>query len=77
MDGKGYPQGLKGSAIPLWARITAIADTYDALTSDRPYRKGMSHDRALDIIDNASATQLCPDCVHLFFAWCRQGKLGQ
>lgn len=49
--------------------MTAIADTYDALTSDRPYRKGMPHDKSLDIIHNASGTQLCPDCVHLFFEW--------
>lgn len=69
MDGNGYPQGLKGVSIPLWARMTAIADTYDALTSDRPYRKGMSHVKSLGIIDKASGTQLCPDCVRLFLDW--------
>ena len=69
MDGNGYPQGLKGLAIPLWARMTAVADTYDALTSDRPYRKGMSHLKALTIIDEASGTQLCPSCVSLFSDW--------
>ncbi len=66
MDGKGYPEGLQGSSIPLWARITAVGDTYHALTSDRPYRKGMPKDKALEIIQQASGTQLCPDCVDVF-----------
>ena len=69
MDGKGYPQGLKGDNIHLWARMTAVADTYHSLTSDRPYRKGMVHGKALQIIEDATATQLCPDCVYLFFKW--------
>jgi response regulator RpfG family c-di-GMP phosphodiesterase len=67
-DGRGYPDGLKGEQIPLWARLTAIADTYHALTSDRPYRRGMSRDRALEIIAEVRGTQLCPDCVDLFLA---------
>jgi putative two-component system response regulator len=66
IDGKGYPEGLKGDRIPLWARITAVGDTYHALTSDRPYRKGMEKDKALQIIEEASGTQLCPDCVDIF-----------
>jgi putative two-component system response regulator len=66
LDGKGYPEGLKGNAIPLWARITAVGDTYHALTSDRPYRKGMPHDKALQILLSISGTQLCPDCVEVF-----------
>ncbi len=70
MDGRGYPQGLIGQAIPLMARMTSVADTYDALTSDRPYRKGMEHGKALDIIGKASGSQLCPDTVRLFFDWC-------
>ena len=69
MDGNGYPQGLKGLSIPLWARMTAVADTYDALTSERPYRKGMAHGKALAIINDASGTQLCPSCVCLFLDW--------
>jgi putative two-component system response regulator len=69
MDGKGYPQGLKGDNIHLWARMTAVADTYHSLTSDRPYRKGMVQGKALQIIEDATATQLCPDCVYLFFKW--------
>lgn len=65
-DGKGYPEGLQGSSIPLWARITAVGDTYHALTSDRPYRAGMPKDQALAIIQQASGSQLCPDCVDAF-----------
>jgi HD-GYP domain-containing protein (c-di-GMP phosphodiesterase class II) len=72
VDGKGYPQGLSNKDIPLWARMTAVADTYDALTSDRPYRKGMVHDKAVGIIQDASGSQLCETCVKLFFDWCRK-----
>lgn len=66
IDGKGYPEGLKGDKIPLWARITAVGDTYHALTSNRPYRKGMEKDKALQIIDEVSGSQLCPECVDVF-----------
>lgn len=66
MDGRGYPEGLRGDQIPLWARITAVGDTYHALTSDRPYRKGMEEEKALQIIEEASGTQLCPECVSVF-----------
>ncbi len=70
LDGNGYPEGLKGSDIPLLARMTAVADTYHALSSDRPYRAATSHDRALQIIEDVRDTQLCPDCVKLFMEWC-------
>ncbi|MBW2605106.1 MAG: response regulator [Deltaproteobacteria bacterium] len=72
LDGKGYPQGLKGDDIHIWARMTAVADTYHSLTSDRPYRKGMVQGKALQIIEDVSGTQLCPDCVDLFFKWIDQ-----
>lgn len=72
LDGKGYPQGLKGDKIHLWARMAAVADTYHSLTSDRPYRKGMAQGKALQIIEDVSGTQLCPDCVSLFFKWLAQ-----
>lgn len=68
-DGKGYPLGLKKEKIPLWARFTAVADTYHALTSDRPYRKGISEEKALKIIRSESGTQFCPKAVDLFFKW--------
>lgn len=65
-DGKGYPSGLKGEKILLWARMTAVADTFHALISDRPYRKGMSQNEAMNIIEEVRGTQLCPDCVDNF-----------
>ena len=65
-DGKGYPDGIKGENIPLWARLMAVADTYHALTSNRPYRDGMDLSKAMDIIQDARGTQLCPECVDLF-----------
>lgn len=68
-DGKGYPEGLIGENIPFWARVTAVADTYHALTSDRPYRNGLPQGKALQIISDARETQLCPDCVDLFLSW--------
>lgn len=66
-DGTGYPGRLKGKEIPIWARITAVADTYDALTTDRPYRKGFPQEVALQIISEVKGTQLCPDCVDALF----------
>ena len=66
-DGGGYPEGLSKEKIPFWARLTAVADTFDALTSDRPYRAGMSHDKAFQIIKEIRGSQLCPDSVDLFF----------
>lgn len=65
-DGKGYPDGIKGKKIMLWARMTAVADTFHALTSDRPYRKGLSLEEAFSIIEEVRGTQLCPDCVDAF-----------
>jgi HD-GYP domain-containing protein (c-di-GMP phosphodiesterase class II) len=50
MNGQGYPEGLKGEEIPLGAQIIAIADVYDALTSDRPYRPAVSHEKAIQIM---------------------------
>ncbi|MBN2718690.1 MAG: HD domain-containing protein [Deltaproteobacteria bacterium] len=67
-DGKGYPQGLAGKEIILGARIFAIIDTYDAMTSDRPYRKGLPHEVAIDEIHKYSGTQFDPDVVR---AWDR------
>jgi response regulator RpfG family c-di-GMP phosphodiesterase len=66
MDGSGYPHGLKGDSIPLWARIISVADVYQALTSDRPYRGALSPKTALNIIREASGSHLCPACVNAF-----------
>jgi len=65
-DGKGYPNGLMGEAIPIKARIIAIADAYDAMVSDRPYRKGMEKEKALKIIESEAGKQFDPDLVKIF-----------
>ena len=65
-DGKGYPLGLKGEAIPLLARIISVADTYDAMVSSRPYRKGLDIQIAYDEIVKHSGTQFCPTVVGAF-----------
>lgn len=62
-DGKGYPFGLKGDGIPIGARIIAIADVYEALISDRPYRKALSKKQALEIIKENSSKQFDPKVV--------------
>lgn len=69
IDGLGYPHGLKGDAIPLGARVIAVADTFDAITSARPYRKGRTHAEAIEIIKRASGTQLDPKVVEAFLAY--------
>ncbi len=66
IDGTGYPHGLKGKDIPLWARIIAVGDIYHALTSNRPYRDPMPEERVLEIINAAKVGHLCPDCVAAF-----------
>lgn len=65
-DGKGYPQGLLGEDIPLFSRILAVADAYDAITSDRPYRKASSKEAAIAEIAKNSGTQFDPEIVKLF-----------
>lgn len=65
-DGSGYPLGLAGEAIPLECRILAIADAYDAMTSNRPYRKAMSSDAALNELKCCSGKQFDPTLVKLF-----------
>ncbi|MEN2998584.1 MAG: HD domain-containing phosphohydrolase [Brevinematia bacterium] len=65
-DGTGYPEGLKGKDIPLIARIIAVADTLDAMTSDRPYRKALPLEIALEEIKKVKGTQLDPEIVETF-----------
>ena len=65
-DGKGYPRGLKGDEIPRVAQIIAVADTFDAMYSDRPYRKRMNFEKAVSIIKEVSGTQLESDVVDAF-----------
>ncbi len=66
-DGRGYPDGLAGDAIPLSARILAVADAYDAMASDRPYRKGMPQERVERILREGAGTQWDPVVVEAFF----------
>lgn len=66
-DGSGYPEGLKGEKIPLFARITAIADVFDALTTDRPYRKALSVEEAFTIIEEGKGKHFDPELVNIFF----------
>jgi HD-GYP domain-containing protein (c-di-GMP phosphodiesterase class II) len=72
-DGTGYPDGLMGERIPTGARIIAVADTFDALTSERPYRAAIAHKKALEIILGVSGTQLDPVAVRAFLR-CYSGK---
>ena len=65
-DGSGYPEGLKGEDIPLVGRIVALADVYDALTSERPYKKAWSSEKAVSYIREMSGTQFDPKLVELF-----------
>lgn len=65
-DGKGYPDGLAGDDIPISARIIALADTYDAMTSDRAYRNALSHEEAIDEIKRCSGTQFDPVLANIF-----------
>jgi HD-GYP domain-containing protein (c-di-GMP phosphodiesterase class II) len=67
-DGTGYPRGLAGDAIPLWARLFAVIDTLDAITSDRAYRKGLPFDTAKDEILRLSFIQFDPAAVEAFVA---------
>jgi HD-GYP domain-containing protein (c-di-GMP phosphodiesterase class II) len=65
-DGKGYPRGLVGENIPLPARLLSVADAFDAMTSDRPYRKAMSAQQALAELERNAGTQFDPDVVAAF-----------
>ena len=65
-DGTGYPRGLKGPDIPLSGRIAAVADVFDALTSDRPYKRAWPHEKAIGYLRENAGTQFDPDCVQAF-----------
>jgi len=66
-DGGGYPNGLKGEEIPLQGRIMAIVDVYDALVSERPYKKALTEDEAIEIIMQSSGTHFDPKIAELFY----------
>ena len=63
LDGSGYPDGLRGDEVPLFARIVGVADAYDAMTSERPYRRPMTQADAVAELQRCSGTQFDPDCV--------------
>lgn len=67
-DGRGYPYGLGGDAIPFEARILAVADAYDAMTSDRPYRPAMSHDEAVTEVERCAGSQFDPLVAEAFLS---------
>lgn len=75
-DGKGYPAGLRGEAIPPEGRLVAVADTFDAMTSDRPYRKGMPPEKAIGIIREVAGSQLDPTVVEAFLRVWNAGRLA-
>ena len=66
LDGTGYPDGLSGDEIPIGARILAVADTFDAIVSPRPYRAAATHKRAIDVLHKESGTHFDPDVVKAF-----------
>jgi putative two-component system response regulator len=69
-DGSGYPYGLKGEAIPIFSRIVAVADVFDALTSERPYKKAWPTNKALDMLVENAGKHFDPYCVQAFInAW--------
>lgn len=67
-DGSGYPYGVAGEAIPLFGRIVAVADVFDALTSERPYKKAWDFERAIDFLRESSGQHFDPACVEAFLA---------
>lgn len=75
-DGKGYPRGLSGQDIPLSARCLAIADAYDAMTTDRPYRRGMAPDFAAEQIEQNAGKQFDPDLSAIFVGLIHDGELN-
>jgi HD-GYP domain-containing protein (c-di-GMP phosphodiesterase class II) len=75
-DGGGYPFGLTGEQIPKEARIFAVADAFDAMTSDRPYREALEMDEALERIRLASGTQFDPSVVDAFLGLAEDGQIG-
>ena len=73
-DGKGYPNGLVGDQIPRVAQIIAVADTFDAMYSKRPYRTRMNFDKVVSIIKDVSGTQLTSDVVDAFLRLVEKGE---
>jgi len=75
MNGKGYPDGLRGESIPLLAKIVAVADTYDAMTTDRPYRKALEKEAAIEELKKCSGTQFDSEVVEAFIQAYQKGEI--
>ena len=75
INGQGYPQGLKGDEIPLMALIVAVADTFDAMTTDRPYQRAMKFEEAVERIQSMVGTRYDPRVVEAFAAACNEGQI--
>jgi HD-GYP domain-containing protein (c-di-GMP phosphodiesterase class II) len=75
LDGRGYPYGLQGDQIPLLARVIAVGDTFDALTTNRPYQQAHTPDQALQIIKNLAGKRLDPEAVAALLAVCARGDI--
>lgn len=71
-NGKGYPDGLSGENIPLGARILTVADAYDAIKSDRPYRKALTEETAIQELKRGSGSQFDPKIVEVFLELLKQ-----
>ncbi|HEY4392314.1 MAG TPA: HD-GYP domain-containing protein [Paenibacillus sp.] len=76
-DGRGYPDGLQGEDIPLFGRIIAVADAFDAMTSDRPYRAGLDSQKALGILEEGRGTQWDPYFVALFVEYMQKDSFEE
>ena len=75
-DGTGYPSGLRGDAIPIGARVVAVADTFDAMTSERPYREPLSVGNTLSEIVRLSPLKFDPNAVHGLLLQIRRDSVG-
>lgn len=74
-DGKGYPDGLKGEQIPLIASIISVADSFDAMSTDRPYRLALPKDDVINEIRHLSGRQFCPRIADTFLELCKEGEI--
>jgi HD-GYP domain-containing protein (c-di-GMP phosphodiesterase class II) len=75
-DGGGYPDGIRGRAIPIEARVISVADAFDAMTSTRPYRRSFTTERALEEVERCSGTQFDPEVAQAFLDVWSRGVLG-
>ena len=75
-DGTGYPSGKAGDEIPLEARVLAVADAFDAMTSDRPYRRALSREQALAEVERCAGTQFDPEIARIFLELFEDAELA-